>query len=443
MKRHSTADGRQSGFRIRHSSLVTRHFLFCIAALVAFAARAEIPTTLEKNTAYVVDGETGAGPAKIFVENASLTLVNGALLNFGNTRSDTGTNFFLHIASGSTVTNYNYNLNPRTGYRVVVEGGSQLHMNNNPTSISPAGVSNVVLAVTNSFLNIAGRVNLTVKGNNTLISLCSSKISGVFPFQIYGRDNRVVISGDCGSTSRGISFFSGTNNWAILEDGARIVSTPSLQNYSPYSTNGFHIGRNAFLYGNMSQGATVRNGHLIVEEGGEFAMQNGDGNGFQGIDCEWIVNNGTISCSNNMLRIGQKESTYQGLRLVFNGDRASVFSRNTQVGHASNPAGLTLVYRPGPEGFGGTAPLRSTGVGGIYGCVVDIDLRAPLRRTAPNAILQVPIMKTSSTLACSAATLESLNSLLVSNPAGAEIVKDGNTLYCQIKNRVGTMVFVR
>lgn len=435
-----------SNRRARHSFCIV-HSALCFFSLVAFAASAEIPATLEKDTAYVVDGETGAGPAAIYVENASLSLVNGAKLDFTSTKCATdkqggGTNFFLHVAGGSTVTNYP-SIGTRSGARLVVEDGSQIHYRASNTPLSSTGNRDIVLAFTNSLFNAAGNVNINIRGDNTLLALCSSRIVGSFTLQTYGHGNRIVFSGNSTATMA-IALFNGTNNWVVVEDGARAIGGNGfkLQNYSS-GTNGFHVGRGAFLWGGASQGPTVRNGHIIVEEGGEYAMYNGDGNGFQGIDCEWIVNNGTISCSNNMLRIGQKESTYRGLRLVLNGDRASVFSKNTQVGHASNPTGLTIVYRPGPEGFGGTAPLRSTGSGGIYGCVIDIDLRAPLRRTAPNAILQVPIMKTSGTLTCSAATLEILNSHLVSNPAGAEIVKDGNTLYCQIKNKATTMLMVR
>jgi hypothetical protein len=56
--------------RTAHSAGIV-HSALCIA-LVVFAANADIPATLEKNTDYVVDGETGAGPSKIVKDGNTL-----------------------------------------------------------------------------------------------------------------------------------------------------------------------------------------------------------------------------------------------------------------------------------------------------------------------------------------------------------------------------------
>ncbi len=434
-------------FCILHSAFCIVHYALCISFLVAFAARAEIPATLEKDTAYVVDGETGAGPAAIYVENASLSLVNGAKLDFTSTKCATdkqggGTNFFLHVAGGSTVTNYP-SIGTRSGARLVVEDGSQIHYRASNTPVSSRGNRDIVLAFTNSLFNAAGKVNINIQGDNTLLALCSSRIVGAFTLQTYGHDNRIVFSGNSTATMT-IALFNGTNNWVVVEDGGRLVSNGiKLQNYSS-GTNGFHVGRGAFLYGNMSQAATARNGRLIVEEDGEYAMQNGDGTGFQGIDCTWTVNDGTISCSNNMLRIcnGSSAGSYSGLRLELNGTHPLVLSRNLQVGNEANSEALTVVLRPGPDGFS-AAPLSGRGSLAIYQCIFDVDLREPLRRTPPNAVLRLPVANATSTLTLTDANLAVCNALLRSTPAGATLVKEGKTLYCQIKNKATTMLMVR
>ncbi len=422
-----------------------RQIAFALATFaVASMTLADIPSTLEKNTAYVVDGETGSGPSKIFVENASLTLANGAKLDFGSVKSAGETNFTLVVTGGSTVTNYP-SITTASGWHVAVVDGSQMHFKSSNTAISSKGKRDTVLAFTNSLFNAAGRVNIDIRGDNTLLTLCSSRAVGAFTLQTYGCDNRIVFSGDS-TASITPALFTGTNNWIIVEAGARAICSNGLklQNYSPYGTNGFHVGRGAFLYGNTSQAATVRNGRIIVEEGGEYSMQNGDGTGFQGIDCAWIVNDGTISCSNNMLRIcnGSSVASYSGLRLELNGTHPLVMARNLQVGNTANPEALTISLRPGQDGFS-AAPLSGRGSLTIYQCVFDVDLREPLRRTAPNAILKLPVGSATSTLTISSANLDACNALLKSKPSGATLVVDGNTLYCQIKRKVHTLVSVR
>lgn len=424
---------------------VNRISAFVAAAIFSMASGtlADIPSTLEKDTAYVVDGETGNGPSKIFVENASLSLLNGAKLDFGSVKSAGETNFTLVVSGGSTVTNYP-GIATASGWHVAVVDGSQMHFKSSGTAISSRGKRDTVLAFTNSLFNAAGRVNINIQGDNTLLVLCSSRAVGQFTIQTYGRDNRIVFSGDS-RASITPALFNGTNNWIVVEDGARAVAGNGLklQNYSP-GTNGFHIGRGAFLYGGATQGATVRNGRIIVEEDGEFSMYNGDSTGLQGIDCAWIANDGTISCSNNMLRIcnGSSVSSYSGLRLELNGTHPLVMARNLQVGNTANPEALTISLRPEQDGFT-AAPLSGRGSLTIYQCVFDIDLREPLRRTAPNAILKLPVANATSTLTISDQNLDACNDLLKSKPAGATLVKEDKTLYCQIKNKAGTLLRVR
>ena len=62
MQRHSTADDRQPEFRTRHSSLVTRHSAFCIAAFAALAASA-VPKVVHVAPDGTGDGSSWANAA--------------------------------------------------------------------------------------------------------------------------------------------------------------------------------------------------------------------------------------------------------------------------------------------------------------------------------------------------------------------------------------------
>ena len=435
-----------------HSAFCIVHYALCIAAL-ALTATAAIPTTLEKNTDYVVNCETGAAPTKIFVENSSLTLDNRSWVDFKDSRSDSQTNFFLHVTGGSVATNFNNFLKITNGGRIVVDGGSTLRLQSANYYMAAAGAKGVSMSVTNSSLFTGG--NLVLNSFSNTLTLCNSRFSGSQTLQISGLGNRFVVSGDCGTTPISLAVFTGTNNWVVLEDGARLASTTTakLQNGSA-GPCGYHIGRNAFLfcgYSGLSAGnAGTSNGWVVVEEGGEFSVSNGDGDtcGLAGYDTRWILNNGTYSCSNNMVRVGNY-SKHRGTRLELNGDDANFFAMNLRIGNTGNTTNLTIALNPGAGAYGDRAPLWSKRAVTFDGaCVFEIDLRAPLRARAANEILRLPVVQAAVDVSGSAFTLSTenlakLNEQLVTQPPGGRLELDGKVLYCVMKRKATTVLAVR
>ena len=473
MQRHTPFTGRHhSSFVTRHSPFgilrcALRHSALCIAAFLASrTAEADIPTTLSKNTDYVVTGETGAGPKQIYVENASLTIDGGSYLDFYNTGSAAQTNFFLHVTGGSTVTNFSWPLPTQDGSRVVIDGGSLLHAGARESmTIGPAGKAvnkGSVFAATNATVlcKNSGNGNFAVRNNSNTVSFCDSRIDGGSAFTISGVGNRVTFAGDCGSTKYSLTFYSSTNNWVVLEDNARLALTNGYLRLSNSSGGafGYLVGRNARLqvtrhglcnWGNLE---TISNGLFQVEEGGELRVHTGiDDSSING-NSRWVVNNGRFVCDSDYLQIGTR-AKYNGTRLELNGDAARVIggSLGLQIGNADNPAGCTIALKPGPNAFNGEGPLVSTNTASSRGyiifkgaCVFEIDAREPLRRCAANEVLRIPVVQAGRAFSeWTTAKLDALNELLVTYPEGGRLVKDGLFLYCEIKRKATTVLAVR
>ena len=471
MQRHTPFTGRHhSSFVTRHSPFcilrcALRHSALCIAAFLASrTASAEIPTTLQKNTDYVVNCATGAAPSQIFVENASLTIADRSYLDFYDTRSAAQTNFFLHVTGGSVATNISWQLPMYPASRVVIDGGSLVHAGNRESFYVGQFVNlpGVVFAVTNSAVLCKNSGNGTFKilGDGNTLSFCDSRIDGGSSFAIYGHDNRVSFAGDCGSTKFTLSFQACTNCWFVLEDNARLIlANGYLQLLNKTgSRHGILVGRNAYLrttlrglcnWGNLE---TISNGLFQVEEGGELCVHNGiDDSSING-NSRWVVNNGRFVCDSDYLQIGTR-AKYNGTRLELNGDAARVIggSLGLQIGNADNPAGCTIALKPGPNAFNGEGPLVSTNTASGRGyiifkgaCVFEIDAREPLRRCAANEVLRIPVVQAGRAFSeWTTAKLDALNELLVTYPEGGRLVKDGLFLYCEIKRKATTVLAVR
>ena len=411
-----------------------------------------LPASLEKNTDYVVNCATGAAPTQIYVENSSLTLANRSWVNFNSTGNAWGTNFLLHVTGGSVASNFTSALSIPTGGRIVVDDGSTLRLKNVPHEVSRATATGTSMAITNSTLFMAG--DMRIYGFSNTVTLCNSRLTGNQTVQLYGIGNRLVFSGDCGTTPISLGIFTGTNNWIVLEDGARFASTPSAKLQCSTKVKepfGYHIGRNALLYlgytGLIPPSTGTSNGWVIVESGGELTLNNSDGEGaVSGYNVR--LNNGTLSCSNNMMRVGSN-SNHWGTRLELNGDNANVFAMNLVIGNTVDTTNLTITLNPGAGAFGDRAPLWSKRAVTFNGpCVFKIDLRAPLRARAANEILRLPVAQAAVAVSGSAFTLSAenlakLNEQLVTQPPGGRLELDGKVLYCVMKRKATTVLAVR
>ena len=408
------------------------------------SVRAEIPTTLEPGTAYVVNCETGNAPAKIYVENASLTLENHAWLECTDMRSASGTNFTLHLTGESVMTNY-INIAPGNYAHVVVDEGSVLWWKSANTPCSAAGNRFNVFAFTNATFFMSG--NTSLYGHDNTLLMHNTTVLGGQTLQIGGKDNVCAISGTSTFPSgKTLAVFNGTNTWVRIADNTllKVNNGGKIQSYTD-GTNGFYVGKNAYLYFGSSglySANTARHGRIIVDEGGELSVANGDGGGILGIDYQWITTNGTFSCSNNMVRVGDK-LTDVDCRLVLVGDKAKFYVRNFSIGNASSNGTLTVVLRPGPTGYNGAAPIWSTTGGSINGGVFDIDMREAMQQVEPGEVYRLPVARTWSAMTLTVATLEKLNLTAKLLPEDAQLVKEGNILYCVARRQKGLMILVR
>ena len=274
-----------------------------------------------------------------------------------------------------------------------------------------------------------------------------STLTDIDRIQIGGKDNVCVFSGTSTFPSKKtLAVFGGTNTWVRIADNTllKVNNGGKIQSYTD-GTNGFYVGKNAYLYfggSGIYSAETARHGRIVVDEGGEMSVGNGDGGGILGIDYQWITTNGTFSCSNNMVRVGDK-LTDVDCRLVLVGDKAKFYAKNFSIGNASSNGTLTVVLRPGPTGYNGVAPIWSTAGGTISGGVFDIDMREAMQQVEPGKVYRLPVARTSSSMTLSAATLENLNANAKLLPEDAQLVKEGNILYCVARRQKGLMILVR
>ena len=136
------------------------------------------------------------------------------------------------------------------------------------------------------------------------------------------------------------------------------------------------------------------------------------------------------------LRFGHRDgATFGGNELAVRGDEAVVtFGNGCYVGNIDQPP-VTLSFAPGPNGFGGTAPVRQTNTGkNVFvatNTIFKVDART-LTRTRDHGRFALPLMSFRSTTqaetAFTAETLATFNKNLVSQPRGGKLSleTDGN-----------------
>ena len=158
--------------------------------------------------------------------------------------------------------------------------------------------------------------------------------------------------------------------------------------------------------------------------------------------------NGTIAVSNNSYRIAcPRNDTVNAdkLRVRFElyGPKANVYATTINASSTTYPTNLTIVLRPGADGYT-VAPLRGKTVN-IYGGIFDIDMREAIQSVEPGEVLRMPIAKATTTLNVSDLELLNQNAILKPDGAYLEVVntKTDKALYFVARRQKGLMILVR
>ena len=310
------------------------------------------------------------------------------------------------------------------------------------TSDAHHSFSNVLF----SFASAYNQARPDVRGDNVIVDFVESQSPDNGdrhpPFQLSGSNIVFRIAG-AQSSVRGSVTLSGSDN-RLIASGGRFYKAGG-DSYGNLSMSG---ARHEVVVTNTLGSACVsympslggaKNCAIRVLKGGKYSFWRIDDgltatHSFEGCSNLVEVADGTLSLPT--LRFGYlTNAAYGGNELAVRGDGAVVTVQNgCYVGNTNQPP-VTLSFSPGPEGFGGNAPVRQTGTGKYIrvatNTVFKVDARA-LTGTRDHGRFALPLVSFRSNAeaegAFDAEALAALNARLVSRPRGGKLSleTDGN-----------------
>ena len=310
------------------------------------------------------------------------------------------------------------------------------------TSDAHHSFSNVLF----SFASAYNQARPDVRGDNVIVDFVESQSPDNGdrhpPFQLSGSNIVFRIAG-AQSSVRGSVTLSGSDN-RLIASGGRFYKAGG-DSYGNLSMSG---ARHEVVVTNTLGSACVsympslggaKNCAIRVLKGGKYSFWRIDDgltatHSFEGCSNLVEVADGTLSLPT--LRFGYlTNAAYGGNELAVRGDGAVVTVQNgCYVGNTNQPP-VTLSFAPGPEGFGGNAPVRQTGTGKYIrvatNTVFKVDAKA-FTKTRDRGLFTLPLISFRSNTQAEAAfnneALASFNKHLVSRPRGGWLTleTDGN-----------------
>lgn len=260
--------------------------------------------------------------------------------------------------------------------------------------------------------------------------------------KIYSRNFNVLVDGERSDFHSGyIKFLAGAIASRIsVRDGVSSNTYP--QNYSEVeftdgaTNNLVTVGpmKSAFYRTLLNFNAGSFGNRLVVEPGGAMGFSSASpstsNNGpISGENNRIEVTNGTFTI--NVLYTGTDTTSASNAVALIGDDATFTVARNFVVGNKDNPAPPRFEFKPGPLGFNGVAPFRSTGNNGytkaISNMVVSVDATEYVGKKV--GTFKLPLMKFS--YAPQRLEVDELNAKLESVPEGGKLAYDttDKTLY--------------
>ncbi len=386
----------------------------------------------------------------LYTVNTAITAENGSKIGgYPPNATSEGTNFSIVARGGSTVTIRTGTGGAHYGSRILLEDST--FVCNTHYYAGKAGTSGYgnLIAATNSTLQIQ---TLTFNATNDVIRLHNSKLNCTFGININGIGNRAYWSGVSTGTSAGL----GIGTLFDVAPGSIVTNTSINLSYATNAT--VRVGKGATLsitglktMPNSNGSVNVSHGNLVeVDEGGLIHLREAN------FAWEYGLNGLTnVIRLRGALRVDRftqfgTTGTSDGCRLELVGDGACYnggckiggATGHINIGNADNPGSVAILFKPGPTGFGGTAPLITKPHGNIVftDARIEVDAREFVRASQPNARLRLPLATSAGSLTVD---VDALQARTTSLPAGGKLEKDGKTLYWTFTKSSALRIFVR
>ncbi len=432
----STTDTRRRRYAKSIEALFTR------CTLTNFPVRAwgsNSRITLDASTYSTQPYNLRLGPAD-GVTNSLLRLVNGSTLFARNN----GTSL------GSATADFR-------NVRFVFESGSTI-----PYAIYLNG-SNNVFAATNT--TISTDVGISGEDSAAIFHDSTWNYTSSTPSSLSGYRNGFVFSGaNANIAMESVNLGTSTNCWIKIPAGSVVTN----ENFSTW----FHHSRDGGL--EVGEGATFTVYHMgltdnyanyvttnatwIVRPGATLNLTaRGDTSrdSFNGVGLHVIVDNGCVRYVRNLVGMlfQARDATYE-----LNGDDAKIWIGSDQLtGYAQIVNAPRLVFRPGPEGYHGQAPIfvRNVADSRLNTNTVFVVDATEFARGKPGGTLSVPLIVNGASfrhlsndgetyVRYDATVLDSLNAIGEFTPSSGRLVidADGNLAF-SFRRDAGTRLMVK
>lgn len=405
-------------------------------------------------TLKIVNGSSTYLP--LWQRNLTLICDNSTVSGMTPNSPKYGTNFYWHVTNKSTVETAS-SCGKQAFAKVIVDGDSTYgHNGHFELGLADSEAHDNLVAITNATMYVK---SITIAGTNDVACFHNAKLdpraAGCW-LNLNGVSNSVTFSGTLPvNLKRYVSF--GTASKYVVDAGLAV--TNGYMSMSAASSGLLDIGENAVVYSpyietRTSNADAARDLRFQVAKGATFhleVMTNGDGvNGQSNV---WQIV-GTVKTDKG-LDIGTF-GTSDGCRVELLGDEAKLLcgmnvggsTGHLTIGNDSNPNSVAICFKPGPNGFGGEAPLTSKnysfGQVTVTDTCLEVDLSdyyaaVPARKEA----YRVPLMECGIYKNLTGLDLEALNARAKISVPGGKLIVDGRVLYCEFEKKPGLLILVK
>ena len=394
-----------------------------------------------------------------FQENLTLLCDNSTFKGMVPHNPAYGTNFFWHVTNHSVITNGTSGGDAQNAH-VVIDGESTVDIDGNLVIGSKNGKAHDnILAISNAtvkvnYITVAGTNDVSYFHNVDFISRATWH-----PMSLNGVSNKVYFTGAKAMSNRRVTNLGRGTLFSVGEGTTLTNGEIHMENssgcVSPVAPNAFFWTSGIYSRSSATD-ADASSGNVYEIMHGATALFAAMENtrGVNGQSNVWRIAGQLLT--NNGLDLGMY-ATSNGNRVELLGDDARFLcgrsvgggTGHLTIGNATNPDSITVLFKPGPNGFGGEPPLTSEGYSfgrvTIHKANFEVDLREyhavlPARK----AVYRIPLIKTgiySSKVAVD--DLEELNAKAKILPDGGRLVVDGRVLYCEFYKKPGLLILVR